>query len=42
MGKNALISVFDKTNLDKLVKFLIEKKYKIYTTGSVVKIPKGY
>ena len=37
MGKNALISVFNKTNLDKLVKFLIEKKYKIYSTGGTSK-----
>ncbi len=32
-SKNALISVFDKTNLDYISKFLIKKKYAIYTTG---------
>ncbi len=32
-NKNALISVFDKTNLDKISKFLIKKKYTIYSTG---------
>ena len=32
-NKNALISVFDKTNLDSIVKFLIKKKYTIYSTG---------
>ena len=32
-NKNALISVFDKTNLDDIAKFLIEKKYTIYSTG---------
>ena len=32
-NKNALISVFDKTNLDDIAKFLIKKKYTIYSTG---------
>ena len=32
-NKNALISVFDKTNLDKIAIFLIKKKYTIYSTG---------
>ena len=32
-NKNALISVFDKTNLDLIAKFLIKKKYTIYSTG---------
>ena len=33
MGKNAIISVFDKTNLDLIANFLIKKKYTIYSTG---------
>ncbi len=32
-NKNALISVFDKTDLDKISKFLVKKKYTIYSTG---------
>lgn len=32
-NKNALISVFDKKNLDVIAKFLIKKKYTIYSTG---------
>ena len=32
-NKNALISVFDKTNLEKIANFLIKKKYTIYSTG---------
>ena len=32
-NKNALISVFDKTNLDNIATFLIKKKYTIYSTG---------
>ena len=32
-SKNALISVFDKVNLDHIAKFLIKKKYAIYSTG---------
>ena len=32
-NKNALISVFDKANLDQISKFLIKKKYTIYSTG---------
>ncbi|MAV82463.1 MAG: bifunctional phosphoribosylaminoimidazolecarboxamide formyltransferase/IMP cyclohydrolase PurH [Pelagibacteraceae bacterium] len=31
--RNVLISVYDKTNLDKLAKFLIKKKFTIYSTG---------
>tara|TARA_Y100000996_G_scaffold415357_1_gene409579 strand:+ start:1915 stop:3384 length:1470 start_codon:yes stop_codon:yes gene_type:complete len=31
--KNAIISVFDKTKLDEIAKFLIKKKYNIYSTG---------
>ena len=33
MGKNVIISVFDKTNLDLIAKFLMKKKYTIYSTG---------
>ncbi len=32
-NKNVLISVFDKANLDSIAKFLIKKKYTIYSTG---------
>ena len=32
-NKNALISVFDKNNLELISKFLIKKKYTIYSTG---------
>ncbi len=32
-NKNALISVFDKTNLEKISRFLIKEKYTIYSTG---------
>tara|TARA_B100000575_G_scaffold117588_1_gene93610 strand:+ start:629 stop:2098 length:1470 start_codon:yes stop_codon:yes gene_type:complete len=32
-NKNVLISVFDKKNLELISKFLIEKKYTIYSTG---------
>ena len=32
-NKNALISVFDKTNLEKIANYLIKKKYSIYSTG---------
>ena len=32
-NKNALISVFDKKNLELISKFLMEKKYTIYSTG---------
>ncbi len=32
-NKNVLISVFDKTNLDLISKFLIKEKYTIYSTG---------
>jgi len=31
--KNVIISVFDKTNLDVIAKFLINKKFTIYSTG---------
>ena len=37
MGKNALISVFDKTNLDLIADFLVKKKYTIYSTGGTSK-----
>ena len=42
MGKNksALISVFDKTNLDLISKFLIKNKYTIYSTGGSSKFLK--
>ena len=33
MKKNVLISVYDKSNLDSLAKFLLNKKYIIYSTG---------
>ena len=32
-GKNAIISVFDKTNLSDIANFLIKKNYTIYSTG---------
>ncbi len=32
-NKNAIISVFDKTNLDSIANLLIRKKYTIYSTG---------
>ena len=32
-SKNALISVFDKTNLEKIANFLMKKRYTIYSTG---------
>ena len=32
-NKNALVSVFDKSNLDLISKFLIKKKYTVYSTG---------
>ena len=32
-NKNVLVSVFDKTDLDIIAKFLIKKKYTIYSTG---------
>ena len=31
--KNVIISVFDKTNLDVIAKFLVDKKFTIYSTG---------
>ncbi len=37
MGKNAIISVFDKTNLNYIAKFLIKKKFTIYSTGGTSK-----
>ena len=33
MGKNVIISVFDKTNLDLIANFFVKKKYTIYSTG---------
>ena len=35
--KNVIISVFDKTNLDIIAKFLIDKKFNIYSTGGTSK-----
>ena len=35
--KNVIISVFDKTNLDIIAKFLIDKKFTIYSTGGTSK-----
>ena len=35
--KNAIISVSDKTNLDKIALFLLENDYKIYSTGGTYK-----
>ena len=37
MGKNAIISVFDKTNLDVIANFLIKKRFTIYSTGGTSK-----
>ena len=37
MGKNAIISVFDKTNLNYIARFLIKKKFTIYSTGGTSK-----
>jgi len=37
MSKNALISVFDKQNLDALVPYLEKQSYHIYTTGGTMK-----
>ena len=39
-NKNALISVFDKTNLENITKFLVKKKYTIYSTGGSSKFLK--
>ena len=33
MTKNVIISVYDKTDLDIIAKFLIKKKFTIYSTG---------
>ena len=33
MNKNVIISVYDKTDLDIIAKFLIKKKFTIYSTG---------
>ena len=35
--KNAILSVFDKTNLDVIAKFLIKKKFTLYSTGGTSK-----
>ena len=35
--KNAIISVFDKTNIEVIAKFLIKKKFNIYSTGGTSK-----
>ena len=40
MGKNAIISVFDKSNLDIIAKFLVTKKFTIYSTGGTSKFLK--
>ncbi len=37
MGKNVIISVFDKSNLDVIAKFLVNKKFTIYSTGGTSK-----
>ena len=37
MRKNAIISVFDKTNLDSIARFLRKKKFTIYSTGGTSK-----
>ena len=37
MGKNAIISVFDKTNLVYIAQFLINKQFTIYSTGGTSK-----
>ena len=37
MGKNVIISVFDKTNLDLIANFLIRKKFTIFSTGGTSK-----
>ena len=39
-NKNVLISVFDKTKLDLISKFLIKNKYTIYSTGGSSKFLK--
>ncbi len=38
--KNALISVFDKSNLENITKFLIKKNFNIYSTGGTSKLLK--
>ncbi len=40
MGKNVIISVYDKSNLDVIAKFLVTKKYTIYSTGGTSKFLK--
>ena len=37
MGKNVIISVYDKSKLDLIAKFLIKKKFTIYSTGGTSK-----
>lgn len=37
MTKNAIVSVYDKTGLDRLVPFLIQNNYNIYSTGGSFK-----
>ena len=34
--KNALISVFDKRNLDILIPYLEQENYNIYSTGDIM------
>ena len=38
--KNALISVFDKNNIENIAKFLIKKNFNIYSTGGTSKLLK--
>ena len=40
MNKNVIISVYDKTDLDIISKFLIKKKFTIYSTGGTSKFLK--
>ena len=39
-NKNAIISVFDKTNLESIANYLIKKKFNIYSTGGTSKFLK--
>ena len=40
MQRNAIISVFDKKNLDLIANFLISKKFTIYSSGNHQKVSK--
>ena len=42
MTKNVIISVYDKTDLDIIAKFLIKKKFTIYSTGGTSDFLKKY